>query len=338
MDGNDRELGWEDVGGSAMAGNMGSIGGAIATSALSNLGGTMAAAGEGGEGGIGDAVTSAMVSHLAREMTKNSLSYWPQFLASARRYFNVTHGYVLRKMLWQLVPLTNTKKKSSGGELDGDKEWTSRVSEGLEVDIEEPDLYIPTMGFVTYVLLCGVIQGLQDKFKPDVLSATINYTLCWCIVETLFCKAAMFTAGVVNAPAVDLATLLGYKYFYLSLQLFAGLVLGWGYTPQGFFYSLISLGLFASCGIALWQALRRCPRMQPSLGQECVNDIHKLAVKAIPVFQGLVIWWLLPHWPGPRPAKQAVAAAATQVVAAAAAAFETTFTTLEPLLENATRL
>lgn len=328
MDGNDRELGWEDVGGNVAAGM-------ATTAALGAVSGAMGQLGDGrgGEGPMSDVVTTAMVSHLAREFSKGSMSYFPAFVEAARRYFNVTHGYVLRKLAWQLVPMTSTKKKASEGELGGEKDWTTRVFEGLEVDIEEPDLYIPTMAFVTYVLLCGMIHGLQEQFKPEVLASTVNYAVFLMIVEALVCKAVLFSAGATNAPAVDLTSMLGYKYFYISVQMVAGLILGWGYKPQGFFFGLISLGLFVSCGIALWQALRRLPRMQPTLSKECVSDVHKLLIKAIPVLQALVIWALLPRWPGPRPAKLGVA---KEAVAAAVAALETTVTTLAPLAANAT--
>merc|ERR1719183_3445412 len=79
--------------------------------------------------GVSDAVTSAMVNHFASELTKGSLSLWPQFVQTARRYFNVSHGYVLRKALWQLAPTASLKKKSTEGELGCEKEWTVRMYE-----------------------------------------------------------------------------------------------------------------------------------------------------------------------------------------------------------------
>jgi len=221
----------------------------------------------------------------------------------------VHHGYVLRKAAWQIVPLTSTKKKSADGELGADKDWMARLSEGMEVDIEEPDMYIPTMGFVSYVLLCGLIRGLQEQFHPDTLSATITFATVVLILETTIAKAALFMAGAVNTPIVDLAALLGYKFFYLTLQLAAGLILGMGGRPTGFLYHILALGLMAACGVALWQALRRLARMQPSMGQECVTDVHKAFIKGLPVLQALFCWCLMPTWPEPRKAAAKMAAA-----------------------------
>lgn len=169
--------------------------------------------------------------------------------------------------------------------------------DGLEVDLEEPDMYIPTMGFVTYVVLYGMVRGLQDSFSPEVLSATITFALVALIFETTVVKAVLFMSGAVNAPTVDLFGLLGYKFFYLSLHIAFGLLLGRGHKPTGFIFSCICLGLTVSCGTALWQALRRLARMQPTHGQECVSDLYQMSIKAIPFFQVLVCLLLLPAWP-----------------------------------------
>ncbi|CAK9003836.1 unnamed protein product [Durusdinium trenchii] len=285
MDGTDKDLGWEDVGTGGARG--------VAGRASTAPSGAPEAQGQ----NISDAVTSAMMNQFARELTSSSMSLWPQFVQTTRRYFNVHHGYVLRKILWQLIPFHSTKKKSSDGELGGDKDWTVRVIDGLEVDIEEPDLYIPTMGFVTYVVLFGMVRGVQEDFSPEVLSATISSTLVVLILELALMKGALFMSGAVNTPTLDLFALLGYKFLYLSLHVGLGLLLGHGATPSGFIYRLLTLGLTGSCAVALWQALRRLARLQPAHGQECVTDMHQMCIKVLPLLQACVCWFLLPSWP-----------------------------------------
>lgn len=250
-------------------------------------------------------MTSAMVNHFATELTKGSLSLWPQFVLTARRYFNVSHGYILRKALWQLAPVTNPKKKSSDGEIGRDKDWTVRMYEGLEVEIEEPDMYIPVMGFATYVLLCGMIKGLQEQFHPDVLYSYISFAVIILALEVIVAKAALFMAGAVNAPVFDIAALFGYKFFYLCLQLICGLIFGRGHA-EGFLYHIFAFALMGSCGVALFQSLRRLARMQPALGQECVQHVHDIFIKVLPVMQLLAYYLLLPTWP-PRTAAEASA-------------------------------
>jgi len=319
MDGGDRDLGWEDVGakmeGSGRGGSHGS--------GFANPGGPM---GQMGGEVIGDAVTNAMINHFTREFSAGTTHFWPQIQAQARRYFNVHHGYVLKKVTWQLLPINSLKKKTMDGELGGEKAWTCRLSEGIEVEIEEPDLYLPTMGFVSYVLLCGIIRGLQEQFQPDVLSATITFGLVVLTLETTLVKAALFMSGAVNAPILDLAALLGYKFFHLSLVLIFGLLLGLGGRPSGVIFTALELGLMVACGGALWQALRRLARMQPAMGQECVTDVHKLFIKGLPVLQAFFCWCLMPTWPEARQAAvqatvaDAVTAAVTTVITTTMAA------------------
>jgi len=286
-----------------MEGPSGFGGAAVPGGQMGGFGGDAAApggqTGAGGDmfSGLTDQMTGAMVGHFAREFTQGSLSLWPQFVLSAKHYFNVTHGYVLRKVLWQLLPLPGEKPKSTDGEINAGEDWTRRVFQGLEVEIEVPDAYIPTMGFITYVVLYCLVQGLQEKFEPDMLSSTLTLCLVVLVLETTAAKAALYVAGSPDAPVVDLVVLFGYKYFHLSLQLLGGLVLGGGWRPTGMFYKLFSLYMVVSCGVALWQVLQRLPRFHPAAsGQECKAELNQLVIKALPVLQALVYWWLLPSW------------------------------------------
>lgn len=278
-------------------------------------------------------MTSAMVKHFANELTRDSLSLWPQFVQSTRRYFNVTHSYVLRKALWELAPLARVKAKPSSdaelGEKEGALGW---LRDGTEVNLEEPDLYIPTMGFVTYLLLTGLILGLQEQFKADTFSTTFTFCMVVLVMETVAVKVALVMTGAENAPFFDVMALLGYKYLHISLQLILGLLLGWGHRP-GKVHHLLSLGLAASYGLALWQTLLRLARMQPL--PQASPELHKLATKAIPAAQMLVWWLLLPSWPKAVHVAAAVAPelvtsapVASSTAAAVAAAVQAAATTL----------
>lgn len=294
MEGND----WEDVGhgGDIRATTYGNA----APSGRMSTNTPVCASSPGAEvPGVEDALTNAMMKHFVREISKGSTSVLPQVVSVARRYFNVSHGYVLRKCLWQLVPVSSQKTKSTDGELGAESDWTVRMVDGLQVDFEEPDLYIPTMGFVTYVLLGCLIKGLQETFHPDVFSALMTFALVTLVVETAVFKGILFTAGAVNTPTVDLAALLAYKFYYISLHMMCGLILGGGHHPGGFLFRVAALLLVTACGFALWQAFRRLARMQPSVGQECVTDAHKLVVKALPALQIVAYYLLLPTWPAP---------------------------------------
>ena len=51
----------------------------------------------------------------------------------------------------------------------GQKDWSLRYNSDEPVqpkfDLNAPDLYIPTMAYVTYVLLVGYILGMKNAFR-----------------------------------------------------------------------------------------------------------------------------------------------------------------------------
>ena len=44
-------------------------------------------------------------------------------------------------------------------------------------DVNAPDLYIPLMSFITYVLLVGYCKGASNKFTPEVLIQAVTRCL-----------------------------------------------------------------------------------------------------------------------------------------------------------------
>ena len=50
-------------------------------------------------------------------------------------------------------------------------DWSVKYAQDEPVqpkfDVNAPDLYIPTMAYVTYILLVGYVLGLRNAFSPD---------------------------------------------------------------------------------------------------------------------------------------------------------------------------
>ena len=73
-------------------------------------------------------------------------------------YFDVTHQYVIQKLRIIYMPF-----------LLKDEDWKPQQSEYSyqadlskptpRTDVQAPDLYIPLMSFVTFIILVGVAQG-----------------------------------------------------------------------------------------------------------------------------------------------------------------------------------
>lgn len=127
-------------------------------------------------------------------------------------------------------------------------------------DVNAPDLYIPTMGFITYVLVAGLALGTQNRyiahafsllfaryfkqlitdytqltmhccapirFSPELLGVQASSALVWLIMEVLAVLLSLYLVTVnTDLTTIDLLAFSGYKYvgyvrpFYFCVYLF----------------------------------------------------------------------------------------------------------------------
>lgn len=66
-------------------------------------------------------------------------------------------------------------------------------------DENAPDLYLPTMAFITYVLCMGLVKGMLKEFHPDVLVMVTSSTLCANFLQVFLLKGALYFL-VPDAP------------------------------------------------------------------------------------------------------------------------------------------
>ena len=96
-------------------------------------------------------------------------------------------------------------------------------------DYNAPDLYIPVMSFMTYVLLYGLGRGLgsSDTFTPDTIIQAIWHCLILQSIEAGLIKFGVNTLSV-TVPFLDVFAYTGYKYVGLCLntlaQVFGGTI------------------------------------------------------------------------------------------------------------------
>ena len=107
-------------------------------------------------------------------------------------------------------------------------------------DVNAPDLYIPLMSFITYVLLVGFRRGLGSGFTPEVLIQSVWRCLILQVFETVVIK---FGLSLMQAPmpVLDVFAYTGYKYVGLCLNTLAR---GLG-TTFGFITALYTCGALA---------------------------------------------------------------------------------------------
>lgn len=153
-----------------------------------------------------------------------------------RYYFAVDTRYVLKKLLLIVFPFTH-------------KDWMVKYDQDIPVqpryDINAPDLYIPTMGYVTYVLLTGFILGLQQRFSPEQIGIQASSALAYIIFEMIMYLITLYvTNTTANLKTLDLLAHSGYKYIVMIGSLLGGLL----FSKTGYYcclvYSSLALSYF----------------------------------------------------------------------------------------------
>ncbi|XP_064295801.1 protein YIF1B-B-like [Phalacrocorax carbo] len=120
---------------------------------------------------------------------------------------------------------------SQGRDIMDRNDWQVRYQQDTPVaprfDVNAPDLYIPTMAFITYILVACLVLGTQNRFSPDSLGLQASSALAWLIVEVLAILLSLYLLAVnTSLTTIDLIAFGGYKYVGMNLGLIAGLVFG----------------------------------------------------------------------------------------------------------------
>ena len=66
----------------------------------------------------------------------------------------------------------------------------------LSDDINAHDMYIPTMGFITYILLAGWAMGTTGEFDPARLGDIASAATGWVVLEVVATLFALFLLQV----------------------------------------------------------------------------------------------------------------------------------------------
>ncbi|CAJ0831854.1 1105_t:CDS:2 [Entrophospora sp. SA101] len=112
-------------------------------------------------------------------------------------------------------------------------------------DINSPDLYIPAMAFVTYVLLTGIVAGTEDKFHPEVLGINATTGLLLVILELLFIKIGCYLLNITSETQfLDFLSYSGYKFIGVIITLVVSLIAPFWFVIGTFFYTAFANGFF----------------------------------------------------------------------------------------------
>ncbi|GAM39892.1 hypothetical protein TCE0_034r11807 [Talaromyces pinophilus] len=155
-------------------------------------------------------------------------------IPALKHYFNVSNSYVLSKLSLVLFPWYHKPwsrqqaRMAAAAGPDGQLQQQHYASVFLPPrdDLNSPDMYIPTMAFVTYILLCTVMAGLRGSFHPELLGSITTTALAVVIFEILCLKIAMYILAISNdSQLLDLVAYSGYKFVgIIVILLAAGIV------------------------------------------------------------------------------------------------------------------
>lgn len=268
------------------------------------LGGTMGgkemlASGVAAGMGINEAVANAAMTSIQTQFTASYSAWFPGIWKNIRDMFNVGHPYVLRKVGLLMCPFVMLRRKGSeqssvlptidfGASVETNKKSGRQAGpDGLKVHTEEPDLYIPLMSFVTYVLLYGIQRGIDGDFQPDVLAASASFAVFLLVAEVCIAKTSLHIAGC-QAPVLDVLANAAYKYVPVMVMVFLRTLIK---SPQ-VYYPFFAY--FAACAAFSAWRFAKCFEASALLEQygPSVSRLHKHVIIGIALAQVPLCWIL----------------------------------------------
>lgn len=157
---------------------------------------------------MGFQVGSTALKH-GTEYVEQNFNRYVNFSA-LKHYFNVSNSYVVNKLFLVLFPWRHkpwSRKQSIGP--NGQEGWFLPPRD----DLNSPDMYIPLMALVTYILLSTMMAGLQGAFNPELLGFTATYAFFVVGIEILLLKFGCYLLSISNeSQLLDLVAYSGYKF------------------------------------------------------------------------------------------------------------------------------
>ncbi|KAJ8387455.1 hypothetical protein AAFF_G00156930 [Aldrovandia affinis] len=254
--------------------NMGTAGGAAAGGGPNNLfSDPMASAAVMYGSSLASQGKDMVNKEISRFMSVNKLKY----------FFAVDTKYVMKKLLLLMFPYTH-------------QDWEVRYHRDTPLtprhDVNAPDLYIPTMAFITYILLAGMALGIQKRFSPEVLGLCASTALVWVIIEVLVMLLSLYLLTVhSDLSTFDLLAYSGYKYVGMIFTVLCGLLFG----SDGYFVALA----WSSCALMFFivRSLRMKILSSDSMGAgaSAKSRFRLYITVATAAFQPVIIYWLTSH-------------------------------------------
>lgn len=143
-----------------------------------------------------------------------------------RRYFQIDNAYVIKKIALILFPYQQKEwgqdrlhdravpgiKGAAFDTREGGASEFREHSEAARINTTMPDLYIPTMASVTYILLLAAEMGVRGVFYPEKLGGMASKLLMLTLAEVFIMKVLGFFMESAGLEILDAFAFTGYKY------------------------------------------------------------------------------------------------------------------------------
>lgn len=181
-------------------------------------------------------------------------------IPALKHYFNVSNSYVLNKLglvlfPWRHKPWSRQQARMAANATGPSGQVVQQQYSSMFLpprdDLNSPDMYIPVMALVTYILLSVLLAGFRGNFHPELLGSITTTAIAVIVFEILCLKMAMYILSINNdSQLLDLVAYSGYKFVGIIVTLVASEVLnpsrgtgGWvGWTV--FIYTFLANAFF----------------------------------------------------------------------------------------------
>ncbi|KAI3382724.1 hypothetical protein SNEBB_007277 [Seison nebaliae] len=201
-----------------------------------------------------DALTNVAKSYTSQLVTEGQAAVKGRFerfipMDRIRKYFDIDTSFVVRKLLFLLCPLFSLTNLNGTNAKPSSNYDQSNFS---IVDINTPDLYIPTMSIVTYTICVGLQLASRGQFRPEDLGIQTSSTIGWTTLEFIVILIALYFISIIQQLTwIDLLSFLGYKYFSMITLTIVML-----FTKSSIIYYSLFLWLSISLIFFLTRSLR----------------------------------------------------------------------------------
>ncbi|XP_076164878.1 yip1d-interacting factor 1 isoform X2 [Ptiloglossa arizonensis] len=203
-------------------------------------------------------------------------------ITALKYHFAVDTNYVFSKLALLFFPFSQ-------------KDWSVKYEQDVPLqpryEKNAPDLYIPTMAFLTYVLLTGLVLGVHERFNVEQLGIVASSALAWGIIELVVHTVSLYIMNLeTSLSTLDLLAYCGYKYVGINAALLVSLLF------RKFGYYTILLYFSGSLAFFLTRSLKLRVIPQNHSSYTASGNKRKLYfILYVAGIQPVLMWWLSYH-------------------------------------------